>query len=191
MTGDLSLTVLTYAFVSTYPLIYTMISRKRPEHRNLPSILLILSASITPIYTTSLGLSWDYLFGYDINLELYYAGKVLESGFWDPHIVHPYNSVPGVVILAPTISVITEYDLITVFKIVHSMIFSLTSLVLWIAYSRVLNDRNLAFFASPFSVYLLLFYTEMLALAWQMIIAEFLIASLLLLLTLSAQGAVG
>lgn len=182
--GDLSFTLLTYAFVSLYPLVYVIISKKYSGYRKSLSIILILSASITLIYTTSLGLSWHYLFGFDINGEFYFSNEVLSNGYWNPNIAHPYNSVPSVTILAPEISMISGFSLTTTFKIIYPLIFSLIPFVLWIVYSRILNNESLAFFASLFFVYLFTFYTEMLALARQMI-AEFLIASLLLLLTSS------
>ncbi|MEM3403461.1 MAG: DUF2206 domain-containing protein [Nitrososphaeria archaeon] len=119
-------------------------------------------------------MSWNYIWGYDINGEYYYANQVLLKGFWDASMAVGYNSVASVNLLAPIISLILDANIISIFKILYPLTFSLVPVILLKAYERLLGQRLWAELSVLFFMFLFTFFTEMMALARQMIAELFL-----------------
>ncbi|MEM3713486.1 MAG: DUF2206 domain-containing protein [Nitrososphaeria archaeon] len=126
------------------------------------------------MWSTVFGLSWDYIWGYDINVEYYYADQVLLKGFWDTSITAGANSVASVNLLAPIISLILDTNIISIFKILYPLIFSLVPVILLKAYERLLGQRLWAELSVLFFMFLFTFFTEMMSLARQIIAEVFL-----------------
>ncbi|MGZ4853151.1 MAG: DUF2206 domain-containing protein [Halobacteriota archaeon] len=140
------------------------------------------------IFTVALALLYHgslitpYVWGWDIQKELYNANAVLSSGLWNQALPDPTNGVISVTLLAPLISVLSGISLTWVFKIVYPLMFALVPLGLFVAFRVQTNDK-IAFLGAFFVASLFTFYGEMPALARQEIAELFFV--LLLVLTVS------
>jgi len=121
------------------------------------------------MWSTVFGLSWDYIWGYDINVEYFSANQVLAKGYWDMSVAAGYNSVASVNLLAPILSLVLNINIIPLFKVIYPLIFSLVPVILLKAYERLLGRKVWAEFSILFFIFLFTFFTEMMALARQMI----------------------
>ena len=121
-----------------------------------------------------------YLVGWDINDDYYLANKVITSSLWNADMFSNTNAMLSIVIVAPLYSILSNLDLIWVFKIVYPVIFSFMPLGLYLIFKRQTN-KKIAFMATFFFISLVVFYTEMLQLARQQI-AEFFFMLVMLLI---------
>jgi uncharacterized membrane protein len=121
----------------------------------------------------------DNLVGWDIHQEKYLADSTIIDGHWDVSVNHVINSMLSIMLLAPIISILTNIDIIWVYKIIFPLFFALVPVVLYQVY-RKQSDEKLAFMAAFFFVSLVVFFSEMLSLARQELAELFL--SLILLL---------
>lgn len=141
--------------------------------------LAIFIASFSLLFHNSL--ISKYLVGWDINDEYYLANKVVTSSLWDTSIFSNSNAMLSIVIIAPLYSILSNLDLIWVFKIVYPLIFSFMPLGLYLIFKRQTNNK-IAFMATFFFISLVIFYTEMLQLARQQIAEYFLMLVILLII---------
>jgi uncharacterized membrane protein len=160
--GDNRGTLLLYFLIALTPLIFVKV-------RNFNRTFAIWSVAISLIWSAVFGVSWDYLWGYDINSEYYWAHKVLSQGFWNTSLYGACNTIASTNILAPVISVILGLDLIKIFKIVYPLLFSLVPIILLKAYEHFLEKKIWAELSVLFFMFLFTFFTEMMTLARQMI----------------------
>lgn len=123
----------------------------------------------------------DYIWGWDIHYEYFYANDVIKNSLWDSTIYGNVNAMLSIVMLAPIYSNISGVSLTWILKIIYPLIFSLVPLGLYRIFRKQTNDR-IAFLAVFFCVSFFTFYTEMLALARQQIAELFLILILFLLI---------
>lgn len=89
--------------------------------------------------------SWllgPFIWGRDIHSEYYYADSVLRSSQWNPGLFSSTNAMLGIVILAPTYSLVTGLDLTWVFKIVYPTLFALIPLGLFWVFREQFDDRT-------------------------------------------------
>ncbi len=121
-----------------------------------------------------------YLTGYDIHIEYYYQGLVLENSHWDSSIANNVNAMLSITMLCPVYSVILNLDSVWVLKIIYPLLFSFVPLALFEVYKDYCNPRQ-AFLASFFFMSMLVFFTEMVALARQQIAELFFVLIILLI----------
>jgi len=122
----------------------------------------------------------ENLVGWDIHQEKYLADSTILNGYWDVSINHVINSMLSVMLLAPIISILTNMEIIWVYKIIYPLLFAVMPVVLYQVY-RKQSDEKLAFMATFVFVSLVVFFSEMLSLARQEI-AELILALILLLI---------
>ncbi len=122
-----------------------------------------------------------YIWGWDINFELFFTKQVIENSIWDPSLSHPCNSMLSLVMIAPIYSIISGLSLIWIFKIVYPIIFSLVPLGLYRVFCSQTNEK-LAFASCIFFIGINTFYTEMLQLARQQIAELFLVLLIVLII---------
>ncbi|MGZ4901403.1 MAG: DUF2206 domain-containing protein [Halobacteriota archaeon] len=144
--------------------------------------LATFSIALALLYYGSLMTS--YVWGWDIQKEVYNANAVLSSGIWNQVLPDATNSVISVTVLAPLISVLSGISVVWLFKIVYPLVFALVPLGIFIAV-RTQTDDKIAFLAAFFVSSLFTFYGEMPALARQEIAELFFV--LLLVLTVSTS----
>lgn len=127
----------------------------------------------------------NYLWGFDIQYELYVAQTVVSNGFWgapaivDRNIMN-LNSMLSITMLAPLLSIATGLSVAWVLKLIFPLLFALVPIGLYRLYEKQTSAR-IALFGVFFFVVTFSFYTEMLAMARQEIAELFVVALLLLL----------
>jgi len=151
-----------YLIISLTPLIFIQV-------KNFNRVFAIWSIALSLLWSTVFGMSWNYIWGYDINGEYYYAKLVLLNGIWEISIFGAANTVASVNVLAPIYSLILNTSLISILKIVYPLLFSLVPLILLKAYEYLLKEKVWAELSVLFFIFLFTFFTEMMALARQMI----------------------
>ncbi|MEM1773235.1 MAG: DUF2206 domain-containing protein, partial [Desulfurococcaceae archaeon] len=119
-------------------------------------------------------LSSIYLSGADIFVEYYFASKTYIQGTWDHLVSENYNTALSITILPAMISILSEIDLITLFKILYPLILSFVPIILFKAYMRIMNQKE-AFLSVFYFISIFPFFTELLQIGKQMI-AEVLLA---------------
>lgn len=122
-----------------------------------------------------------YVWGWDINSELYYTSLVKMHSIWDPALPSTLNGMLSLVMLAPIYSLISDLSITWVFKIIYPFLFSLVPLGLYRVFQKQTNDK-IAFVSCLFFMSINCFYTEMLQLARQEIAELFLVLLILVII---------
>lgn len=133
---------------------YLVLFNKIPE-RLYP--LAVFSISISLLYHTTL--ISNYIWGWDINVEYYFANLVLLNSQWDPSISSNVNAMLSVVMIAPLYSILLNMDLTSVFKVIYPAIFSFLPLILFLIY-RKQTSMKIAFLSCFFFVSYEFFYVN-------------------------------
>jgi uncharacterized membrane protein len=121
----------------------------------------------------------DYLVGWDINWEYHLSNLIMTNSIWDSSISNNTNAMLSIVMLAPIISIITNINLIYIFKAIYPILFALVPLGLYVLFERLTNNK-IAFFSSFLFISTYVFY--MLTEIARQEIAEFFLILLLLIL---------
>ena len=127
-----------------------------------------------------------YVTGWDIQQEVYLSNNVITNGYWDFNIDHVINSMLSVVMIAPIFSLMTDLNIVWVFKIVYPFIMALVPLGLYQVFKKQSGEK-IAFMSAFFFSTLVVFYTELIALARQEIAELFVVLILLLLINRSME----
>jgi len=122
-----------------------------------------------------------YVWGWDIHYELYLCNLVEMNSIWDPTMFGNCNAMLSLVMLAPIYSIISNMDIIWVFKIIYPLLFSLVPLGLYRVFQKQTDNKS-AFLSCFFFVSLFSFYGEILGLARQEIAELFLVLLILLMI---------
>jgi len=122
----------------------------------------------------------QYIWGWDINEEYYFANLVMTSSIWDQTIMANVNAMLSIVMLAPLYSILGNIDLAWVFKIVYPFIFALVPLGIYCVLKKQVNAK-IALLSCILFISYFVFFTEMISLARQEI-AEFFLVLLILLI---------
>ncbi|MBI5459241.1 DUF2206 domain-containing protein [Methanobacterium sp.] len=122
----------------------------------------------------------QYVWGWDINFEYYYASIVLNNSLLSYMSSSTPNSMLSVVIIAPFYSIFTNISLNYVFKVIYPFIYSFVPLILYQIYKKQ-TSAKIAFLACFFFVSVFVFYEEMPQLAKQQIAELFFVLLLLLI----------
>jgi uncharacterized membrane protein len=120
----------------------------------------------------------NYLVGYDIHCEYYFANLVITNSLWDATITNLYNAMLSVSMLAPSYSIICGMELTWVFKVIYPLIYSLVPLGIYKMYSQQVGSK-VAFLAAFFFMSILPFFMDIPTLARQQIAELFLVLILL------------
>jgi uncharacterized membrane protein len=121
-----------------------------------------------------------YVWGWDIQKELYHANLVLTNGVWNPALPDVTNAVISVTMLAPMLAQTSGLSLVWLFKLVYPLLFALVPLGLFVAVQKQTNDK-IAFLAAFFVSFLFTFFSEMPALARQEVAELFLVLLLVVI----------
>ncbi len=97
----------------------------------------ILTTSISLLLMLSLR-SW-HISGSDINEEFRIFQLTKNSGFWNPHFIHPYNACLTLTILPTIISIFTNVNDEYIYKLIMQIIFALTPLSVYFLYRNFAN----------------------------------------------------
>lgn len=126
----------------------------------------------------------QYIWGWDINYELFLSKIVINNNIWDISIVSSINSMLSITILVPIFSILGNIDPVWVFKIYYPFIISFIALGLYKIY-QMQSDDKIAFFSSFFFVTFFGFFNELFQLGRQAIAEVFLVLFLLVFLNSS------
>jgi uncharacterized membrane protein len=140
--------------------------------------LAILAIAIALLFHNSL--ISDSLIGWDIHQEKFVADAVINGGSWNSSVDYILNSMLSIMMLAPIFSIFLDANVIWVYKIVFPLLFAFVPVALYQAY-RKQSDEKVGFMAAFFFVSLVVFFSEMLAIARQEI-AELFLALLVMLI---------
>lgn len=160
----------------------------------LSLIIILVSLDIIPgnlyplaIFTTSFSLLFHesliskYIFGWDIQIEYYFANRIISQLIWNPTTYSDINAMLSIVVLAPFYSILANLDLTWVFKIVYPALFSLMPLGLYLCFKKQTTDK-IAFMAVFAFISFNGFYTVMLQLARQQIAEYFFVLIILVII---------
>ncbi len=121
-----------------------------------------------------------YVWGWDIQQELFSANLVSTTGVWDMLAAGQTNSVLSIALLTPLLSVLSGVSNVWVLKTIYPLIFALVPVALFVVFQRQTSSR-IALLASFFVTFLFTFFSELPALGRQEI-AELFLALLLVVL---------
>lgn len=157
-------------------IVYITLFRKiKPEF--YPFSIFIISLSIL----LHASLVSTNLWGYDINIEHYFAESVIKNSFWNLTIYSDINAMFSIVILAPTLSLISNLNITWVFKIIYPFLFSLVPVGLYNIFNDQIKNEKISFLACFFFISFITFGVEMLQLARQEIAELFLVLLILII----------
>ena len=131
-----------------------------------------------------------YVWGWDIQKELYTANAVLANAQWNFHAPGATNAVLSITLLAPLISIVSGVSVVWIFKTIYPLLLALVPVGLFVVFQKQTSDR-IALLASFFVIFLFTFFTEIPALARQEIAELFLVLLLILLVDKGVGSATG
>lgn len=122
-----------------------------------------------------------YLVGWDIHFEYFLSNLVINQGYWNSSISSSVNATLSIVIFPTIFSILSDINLIWIYKIIYPLLFSLVPVGLYEIYRQQTNEK-IAILSVFFFTSLFVFFTEMLSLARQQIAELFLILIILSLI---------
>jgi uncharacterized membrane protein len=169
--------ILIYALVFVIVLIIGLVAfNKFIPSRLYPFMMFMMALAL--LYQTTL--ISDYLVGSDIHQEHYFAGLVLENGFWNASVAANVNSCLSIVVLAPVYSLLLNMDIVWLFKVVYPVLFALMPLALFRIFRLQLRPQY-AFLAVAFFISLPMYTMDMAQLARQQVAELFFVLVILLM----------
>mgnify|MGYP007013815118 CR=1 FL=1 len=112
----------------------------------------IFVASISILFHVSL-ISW-HLWGWDIHVYSFWASLTRENLYWDPTIPSPRNALLFMTVLPTVYSVITDLNLVWIFKLFFPFFFSLVPLGIYSICRNQFSDKLIPALAPfPFMFY--------------------------------------
>ncbi|MCW4010405.1 MAG: DUF2206 domain-containing protein [Candidatus Bathyarchaeota archaeon] len=162
--------------VAVAGLLFASMSKRLIEPKYIPIVILVIAFFL--LFHVSL--STQYLIGWDVHTEYYFAETTSLNAAWNPSLPHQYNSMLSITILPTTLAVFTGTNMQWIFKLFYPLIFTLVPVMLYKAYAKKISS-NLAFLAAFFFMATPTFFVQMLGLTRE-IIGEFFLAGLIVLL---------
>lgn len=120
--------------------------------------LAIWVIAISLIYHTTL--ISEYLNVNDVLGEYKVADSVIKYSYWDWTIFGNYNSVLSINILAPIFYHIYGLNLTYVFKIIYPLLFSITSIGVYLLFNIITNNQKISFLSSILFVIIVPFFYQ-------------------------------
>jgi len=99
----------------------------------------IFSITLSLLLHTSL--ISNYVWGWDLQTEIYLADLVLQNAYWNFTQISNYNAMLSITVLAPIYSYMLNMKLVWVFKIVYPILFSFLPLGLYHIYKKQTNNK--------------------------------------------------
>ncbi len=153
------------------------------ENNNLVLLALFASVSLLPllavwdrlpeeaqpfvVWATSLSLLWATSLVAttlpvegDVGNEYYWANWVMTNGFWEPQLAVATNTLLRNTMVLPFYSLFSGMDMISVIKIVHPLLYSLTPVIMYLAFRRMWTPK-VAFLSSFLFMAFYTFYVVM------------------------------
>jgi uncharacterized membrane protein len=143
------------------------------------ALLSLVVAAIALVLLLHQAFISNYLTGWDIHAENYWASLVIASGHWQSSLPDNLNAMLSVTALCPVYSIMLKLDSVWVFKVVYPIVFSLVPLALFETFREATGPKR-AFLATFLFMAVSGFFNEMPSLARQEI-AELYLALLALL----------
>jgi len=135
-------------------------------HNGKGDIILIYLLSLSLIYHRTLVSS--YLVGWDVNHEMYIAFHTLKEGYWDINFPYPVNSMISISIFLPVLSIVSNTNLIALWKFVIPLTYALLPVCIYILYIKYYRlDARTTFFSIFLIMSFFAFFTEVTALVRQ------------------------
>lgn len=175
--NNFGINILNFLVILILSIITILISFNKIKKSAYPLVIFITSISL--LYLTSL--ISNNIWGWDIQLEYYYADMVLKNSYWYFKLNSNYNSMLSIVMFSPIYSIISNMNLTFIFKIIYPFIFSMVPLGLYQIFKKQ-TSAKIAFMGVFYFIATFTFYGEMLHLARQQIAELFLVLMILLLL---------
>ena len=167
---------------------------------NLATMLAIFTISLFPTIVDRGGISGDYIAIYfcslsmilthslvssgitggDIQLEFFWANRVIEQGSIDILSTHRYSTILSTQIILPILAMWGDISLTSTLKIVYPVIYSFVPILLYFSYSQVFS-RQTSFFAALLTPFCFQFYVSMTNMPRQGFAEVFLLTALALL----------
>jgi uncharacterized membrane protein len=174
ISGNNSLSLLLFVLLAVIPLL--IVFDKIP-HKLYP--LAVFVTAIALLYDVTI--VSQYLTGFDVQIEYFFADAVSTSGVWNTTISNDYSSMLSVSILPPIIGSICNLSIVAAFKVIYQFFFALVPLGLYLAYQKQTNDRT-AFLSAYYFVSIFVFYAVMTELMKQEIAELFVVLLILLII---------
>jgi uncharacterized membrane protein len=140
----------------------------------------IFSITLSLLLHTSL--ISNYVWGWDLQTEIYLADLVLQNAYWNFTQISNYNAMLSITVLAPIYSYMLNMKLVWVFKIVYPILFSFLPLGLYHIYKKQTNNK-IAFSASFFFILFFTFYYEIVTIARQEIAEIFFLLLVMIMIS--------
>ena len=167
---------------------------------NFGTMSAILFVSILPLFVNRGGVVGDYLALYscsfslilthslvssgitggDIQLEYFWANRVIQDGSIEIFSLHRYSTILSTQIIIPILTMWTGTTLTMTFKIIYPLIYSFAPLLLYFSYSQVFPRRT-SFHAAILTPFCFQFYVSMTNMPRQGFAEIFLLTGLALL----------
>lgn len=156
MTGSRSNTLMIGFYLLVAIVIILIAVGRFFSEKVIPYAILMISVSL--LFSTSL--ISEYITGFDIQIEYYFAQQTLFIGQWNSATYGDVNSLLSIGILSPIISTMTNLPTTLVLKVVYPIIYSVVPFVLFEIFYRQTNLK-VAFYASIFFIGGFMFYAIM------------------------------
>lgn len=145
--------------------------------------LAVFMISLSLLYHRSL--ISNYLTGWDVHLEYYFANLVNLNAVWDTSIPNSFNHTLSIVILSPVYSIICNLELTSLFKIVSPILFSLVPLGIYQICKKQINTK-VAFLTTFFFMAVIPFFSVMISMIRQQVAEIFMVLLILLIIDKTA-----
>lgn len=173
-TFNLNINLLSLIIIISFAPLLVFIDKIKNE--NIPIMVFVLSLSL--LYHRSL--ISNYLWGWDIHLEYYYAKEVIKNGVWTFNIHSNINSLLSINMLAPVYSEFCGINLVWVFKIIYPLLFTIVPISIFYFLKEQIHEKK-SFYAVFFLISTFTFYGELPVLGRQQIAEIFLILIVMLI----------
>jgi uncharacterized membrane protein len=157
--------------------LFVLFSPKWLPERLLPYSVLAVSLSLL-LHTVLIS---NYVWGADINSEIYLSQLVISQGHWNASITADANASLSTAMIGPIISIALKIPLFWVYKFFYPVMFALVPLGLFDVYSKLRNNL-MAYFGALYFTITYFYYTVLPAIPREEIADLFFVCLLIILL---------
>lgn len=173
---QLNLLLMIMMLFIVFCVIYIIINEKNLE--NIYPISLYAIALALLFHRTLIS---NFISGWDIFLEYYFAKNVIVNSFWDMSHPNNLNGMLSITILAPIYAIFCNLSLEWVFKVFYQVTFGLVPIIIFYILKSQINIK-ISYLSSFFFISFQVYYGEMIYLARQEVAELFLVLIMLLLI---------
>jgi len=128
-----------------------------------------------------------YIWGWDIQIEYFFANLVYSNSIWDSSYPQNINAMLSITMLAPIYSMLCDIPLDYTFKVVYPLLFSFVPVALYYIFKHQTGEK-IGYLASFYFMSGAGFYEELIHLGRQQIAEIFLALLILLLISNGKEG---